>query len=398
MMRYVILLTGIVSAAAVYGTGYTKYTLLLYLFCALILLVGIVVIVRGRLRDVTIVVASLLLPLIVVEGYLLFQAETWARQTQKIPFTPDPVLGWSPIAPGVFRSKKIDSKSGKVIFDVNQTIDEHLQRKTVSNEYGPTIAFFGDSFTFGEGLQDSETLPQTFSNVESRDLRILNFGITGYGPQQFLRAMETDIFRERLNNSQLFVFLSAPWHAERTSCLNPSMLRSPKYVIEDGKVVYKGACADGLIRIFREMSGNSAAYRALFSPTFSTLHRADIELYVAVVVRAVELAREKYGVPTLIMYLPFVPEYLSHTGYTDADIMEKFRAAGAFVLDATINSADYPRTEFFIPGDGHPTGAANRLWAEMLRDWIKRNGQGLLNSEVKAFTRGPAVHPLDAPK
>ena len=126
-------------------------------------------------------------------------------------------------------------------------------------------------FTFGEGLQDSETLPQTFSDLENQRLRILNFGISGYGPQQFLRAMETGIFR-RLRNSRLIVLLTAPWHAERTSCLNPSMMRSPRYIMKDGQVTYfTGACAYRPLRILWEIVGHSAAYRALLSPTSLSL-------------------------------------------------------------------------------------------------------------------------------
>jgi uncharacterized membrane protein YhaH (DUF805 family) len=374
MMRYVLLLIGMFGAAIVYSIGgYAAYTLLLYLFCALVLLIGIMVIVRGRLRDLCLVTSSILLCFIFVEVYHVFGSRAWPEQQEKVSFVPDPSLGWSPSAPGTFHSKKVDRKSDRVIFDVANTIDQHLQRKTISNEGGPTVAFFGDSFTFGEGLQDSETLPQTFSDLENQRLRILNFGIPGYGPQQFLRAMETGIFRTRLRNSRLFVFLTAPWHAERTSCLNPSMLRSPRYIMKDGQVTYTGACAYGPLRILWEIVGHSAAYRALLSPTFTKLNPTDIDLYIAIVARAIELARKEYGVPTLILYLPFAPEYLSQTGYTDADIMQKLREAGAYVVDAAINPAEHPGVDLFIPGDGHPTGAANRLWAKMIKDWVDKN-------------------------
>ena len=60
MMRYVLLLIGMFGAAIVYSIGgYAAYTLLLYLFCALVLLIGIMVIVRGRLRDLCLVTSSI---------------------------------------------------------------------------------------------------------------------------------------------------------------------------------------------------------------------------------------------------------------------------------------------------------------------------------------------------
>jgi len=164
-----------------YSLGYGTYTLLLYLIFALLFLIGMMVVARGRLRDVCLVASSILLCLILAETYELLQTGGSLKQQEKIAFAPDQVFGWTPRAPGVFHVKKVDQKTGSVIFDVINTIDEHLQRKTISAINGPTVAFFGDSFTFGQGLQDSETLPQIFSDLENRRLRVLNFGITGYG-------------------------------------------------------------------------------------------------------------------------------------------------------------------------------------------------------------------------
>ena len=148
--------------------------------------------------------------------------------------------------------------------------------------------------------------------------------------------------------------------------------------------LYKPSTPEGLERILREVISNSAVYRALVEPAFRTVKRADIELYIAVIARSIELARRDYGVPTLILYLPFVPTYLSQTGYTDAEIMQKLREAGAYVIDGTINTADHPGTVLYIPGDGHPTGATNRLRAEMLKEWFDRNAASLLTSEATA--------------
>ncbi|MBV8851281.1 MAG: SGNH/GDSL hydrolase family protein [Methylobacteriaceae bacterium] len=383
-MRYSILLIALFGGGIVYILGYNAYTLLLYLLVAFLFLVGLIVIVRGRVRDACLVVASIMLCFVVVEVYELVRSGGSSKQQDKIVFAPNPIFGWIPGAPGAFHVKKVDGKTGSVIFDVTNTIDEHLQRKTVSSDSGATVAFFGDSFTFGEGIEDSDTLPQIFADLENRKLRVLNFGITGYGPQHFLRAMETDVFRDRLQGAQLFVLQTAPWHAERTSCLHPEMLRSPRYSVEDGRAVYAGPCADGLSRIVREAIANSAAYRTLVEPAFRTLKPADIELYIAIVARAVELARQKYDVPTLILYLPFAPAYLSQSGYTDAAIMQKLRDAGAVVLDGAIDPADHPGMVLYIPGDGHPTGAMNRLRAEMLKAWFDGHAADLPKSEAKA--------------
>jgi hypothetical protein len=40
-------------------------------------------------------------------------------------------------------------------------------------------------------------------------------------------ALETDMFRDLLTEPRLFVFLTAPWHAERSACM-PSSAWQPK--------------------------------------------------------------------------------------------------------------------------------------------------------------------------
>ena len=85
-------------------------------------------------------------------------------------------------------------QSGASIYKAEYTIDSNLLRETLSAETGPTIAFFGDSFTFGEGVNDAETLPQAFADLLGRRERVLNLGFSGYGPHQFLAELQTGRF------------------------------------------------------------------------------------------------------------------------------------------------------------------------------------------------------------
>jgi hypothetical protein len=38
------------------------------------------------------------------------------------------------------------------------------------------------------------------------------------------------------------------------------------------------------------------------------------------------------------------------------------------VVDAGLDPNDFPGQTLKIPGDGHPTGVANRAWAVLVRD------------------------------
>jgi hypothetical protein len=61
---------------------------------------------------------------------------------------------------GRFHAEKTDPKSATPIYstDYYYTIDANLLRETHSADTGPTIAFFGDSFTFGEGVRTQSHL------------------------------------------------------------------------------------------------------------------------------------------------------------------------------------------------------------------------------------------------
>jgi hypothetical protein len=386
-LRYLFLLIPLAGAALFYSIGYNAYTLLLYLVLAFFFLVGMLIVLRGWLRDAALVLASILLCLVAIEAYQVFTNTRTITEQPKEFAGSKPVLGWGALTPGSFVAKKVDAKTGQLIYDVTYTVDDHLLRKTSSSGSGSTIAFFGDSFVFGEGLPDGETLPQVFSDLEGRKLRVLNFAFSGYGPQQFLRPLETHLYDSLLGDSRLFIYETAPWHAERTACTPSFMLRAPRYVLRNGRVIYAGACAEGLTRLVREVIGHSAAFRALVQPAEGTPTRADLDLYIATILRAVTLAREQYHVPTLVLYVPIsyvylFENYLENSGYTDQQIMQKLRDGGAEVIDGTLKPADYPQLMLNIPGDGHPTGAANRLWAEMIKAWWDAHAQTLLGARA----------------
>ena len=201
---------------------------------------------RGRARDGLIVLASFAIGLCVLEGIaivlepkiLMTVTDGWSVRR--------PVLGWGPEHPGRFHAEKRDPKTGTVIYLVDYTIDANLLRQTTSNEKGPAIVFFGDSFTFGMGVADSDTLPQIFADLLDRKQRVLNLGFSGYGPQQFLRELETGLFDPLIGGQpRLFIFMTFAGHAERTAC-KPHWLRlGPHYGIENSRITFKGACYEG---------------------------------------------------------------------------------------------------------------------------------------------------------
>jgi hypothetical protein len=347
---------------------------LISLALTFLIVADIASLLRGAARDVSLMLASLLFGLSAIE------AAAYVMQPGQLIASSDgatvrrPVIGWGPERAGRFHSEKSDPKTGAPIYSADYTIDSNLMRQTLSAEASrPAIAFFGDSITFGVGLNDADTLPQRFADLEPGE-RVINLAFTGYGPQHFLREMETGLVDAAIGpRPKLFVFLTVPWHAERTSCKASWVVDAPRYALENGKVAFKGACFEGVALQLRQFIWNSAAYRLIFDPDRGKASHEDIELYIRILLAAVDLAKTKYDAPTLIPFMRGADEYLRGTGFTNESIMARLAAGGADVVDVSLVKEEAAGVKIAIPGDGHPTALANRLRAEMLRAYIVQN-------------------------
>lgn len=357
----------------------------LFTFIALFLLLAdIASLAQGRMRSVLLVATSLLLGLIILEAtanvrdakIIEMDARGWAGS--------QPVLGWGPMHPGQFNARKVYRASGATIYNVSYGIDSHLLRRTLSCEKGPAIVFVGCSFTFGAGLNDDETFPQKFSDLLDRKQRVINLGFLGYGPQQVLRELHSGRFDTVIgDHPKLFIFLTAPWHAERTACKSFFVPHAPRYVLENGNLVFKGACNEGPSLWLREFLHNTATYRVFFESHYSINHD-DIDLYIRITNEVVKLAKEKYGAPTAIAYMKAEKGYLSGTGFTDEEIIRRFQEGGALVVDASLAKETAEGIDLKIAGDGHPNAYANKLRASVLADYLQKNFPALVSPSQSA--------------
>jgi hypothetical protein len=367
----VFVLVPIVVFAAAYlvtAIAYSKYTRALYEFLAFLLVADLAVGLRGSWRNAATVVAATIFGLAAIELASAAMEADLALAPRSFETTV-PILGWGPSAPGVYHSTRM-GQGGVLIYSVDYTIDAHLLRRTLSGTGGPSVAFFGDSFMFGQGLSDSETLPQDYADLTGRKTRVLNFGFPGYGPQQFLRALETGRFDPLLTDTKLFVYLTAAWHAGRASCRDDFMARAPRYELRGDEPVFVGPCRHGLVRFLQDAFLSSASFRR-FLRIADSVGREDVEIYLAEFRRCAELVKQKYGGRLIVVYISGNAPYLAKSGFTDTRIKERLRQSGIEVVDATLAAKEFPPgTLLSIPGDGHPSAIADRARAKLLKDYL----------------------------
>jgi hypothetical protein len=334
---------------------------------------------RGKLREGLVVLASLAFGLSIVEATAAIMETKASPVVTNAWSVGQPIIGWGAPHAGRFHDEKTDPKSGVPIYRVDYTFDSNLLRETHSVETGPTIVFFGDSFTFGMGLNDADTLPQVFADLLGRKQRVLNLGFPGYGPQQFLVEAQASRFDGVIGaQPRLFIFLTAAaLHVERTACKPFWMRHGPRYALENGQVALKGACYEGPSLWLREWLENTASYRLFIAPYRNKISHDDVDLYVRILLAAVNLAKEKYGVATLIPYIR-VDGYLKGTGFSDDEIVQRLRDGGALVVDVSLANEEAAGVKLQIEGDGHPNPLANRLRAALLKDYIENHMTGIL--------------------
>jgi hypothetical protein len=157
----------------------------------------------------------------------------------------DSLLGFRP-KPNV-RSRAVKLHGNDSLYDVMYTIGPSGLRITPPGIPGGSthcLLFFGDSFTFGEGVQDSQTLP--FLVAELSGARTYNFGFSGYGPHQMLAALEGGLVDSRIDCRPTFaVYQALPTgHVIRAAGHASWDRNGPRYVLSDSGVGRSGRFAD----------------------------------------------------------------------------------------------------------------------------------------------------------
>jgi hypothetical protein len=380
--RYAVILIALgLIALMEAGQPFPSFRLATFIL-AFLALAGLASLLRGKLRNGLVVLASLAFGLSIIEATASILEIKWSPPAVVTNgwSVRQPVIGWGPEHAGRFHAERADRKSGLPMFRADYTIDANLLRETHSVETGPTIVFFGDSYTFGEGLNDAETLPQVFADLLGRKQRVLNLAFPAYGPQQFLAELQTGRFDGVIGaQPRLFIFMTAPWHAARTACKLSWAGHLPRYVLENGQLALKGECYEGLNLWLRAWLENAASYRFFIEPYRNQISHDDVDLYIRILVAAVNLAKEKYGVATLIPYIAN-HWYLTGTGFSDDEIVQRFRDGGAMVVDVSLAKEFAAGAKLSIVGDegAHPTPLANRLRASIIKDYVENRLQGIL--------------------
>ena len=281
-------------------------------------------------------------------------------------FRDDAVLGYAVRPDRQIRSRRV--VGGETVYDVVYTIDGHglrVEPPLAPGHGDRCVLFFGCSYTFGEGLNDAETLPyRTGVRAEGR-LRMINFGLHGYGPHQMLAALEGGVVDQALDGCEpiLAVYQGVWFQAFRSAGLESWDRHGPRYLLDaEGELVRRGHFDDDLWlrahRVVLERLRRSFLYRAISEPRRRP-SGADNGLYLAILERARSVVEERW------------PNARFHVLFWDvpwSPLDESLEARGLRVhrVSHILPGWTQHRDQYTIPRDGHPSALADDRLAEYL--------------------------------
>lgn len=337
--------------------------------------IALTVVFEGQARNAALMLTSLLVGIVVLEAGALFlekPAPAWIDGGLR---KPRKFVGFGPNKAGRYVTKLI-APDGQMIYDVVNTIGDDLLRVTDAAKGDGAIAFFGDSFTFGTGVKDEDTITQAFADLTGRTIPVPNVAFSAWSPAQNLATLQHGIADADLHHARHFVLMTAAWHMERTACNVDYVRGAPRFRLHQGKLVQDGACFEpgGLHWFLRGF----AFYRAL-EPRLYRLTRNDAETYYAIVDDFVRIAKQTYGVDTTILISSYQDGYLEQIGSNEAQYLARLARSGADVMN---NPLPYREkgNPYLRLGDGHPNGLANHTLAKLLLEHLQAKNPQVLTA------------------
>ncbi|WP_422032826.1 hypothetical protein [Reyranella sp.] len=352
---------------------------------ALLGIVGVVALRGNRWRSAALLATALALSLVALDlfaGLLSPKAMNMGVVTRTIPQwwpPPDPILGFRP---------KPDSEviatatwGSELVYRQTYHFDSAAARVTPpAPDASETYLFIGDSFIFGQGLRDDETMPSQFTKQNVPVARSVNLGVPGYGPNHLVRAFEAgllDRYTER--KVKAVVTWIIPAHLQRVTGDGSWLGSSPRYVLENGVLRYTGS--------FNEHRWRDpiAGLRYLLGQQFAFIdaigqrqrQEEQIELFLALMAKLQADAREKFGAPLVIIYS--WPDEQTRHRYGDSKVEQpllvetlvRLRKLGAPMFSESSATYGQDVRNLMIPHDGHPSAFTSELIAAALKKLLQ---------------------------
>lgn len=335
----------------------------------------------------------------------LSECQTTSEGSYNESMTENNIVGYkSEVINDTIKSHRILKNNNETIYNVIYTNDKNGLRATPNNNLDSKqcLLLFGDSFTYGEGVNDDETLPFYINKKSKRQYRIYNFGFHGYGAHQALALLKSGIVKKVLSKDKkcdaiIAIYESLPTHIARTngfSLWEQNNKTAPRFRIENQKALWinppRYLAQDSIKkkRDFKQRLNNSIQsrkeksylYNLFYKPNKYQYKEQYNDLFFAVLDGMRDELRAQFGAD--LVFLLWDSNNLSkelEIRESDAIIKRlKSNDMRYFLISQMIDDYKQNRLKYGIHTcDTHPNALANEKIAEFLARKIK-------NSEIKS--------------
>jgi len=295
----------------------------------------------------------------------------------------NPVLGYS-VHDSLFSidASKRWKASGKEIYDVNYSFANGRRvtpnSNPLSNRYG---LFLGGSCTFGEGVNDDETLPYYYNENATEKINIRNYGFHGYGTHQVHTIVKNQIMNdnallEAKSVEVFYWFINA--HIPRANGYSPWDKDGPNYVIEHGELKHTGSFRSAKSSLFLGklmdlIWDNSAIYNRLLNARLSSGEK-EVDLFLALVDETNRILKDRgFNFTVLIQDRSEIDKpFGKHHQAVIKKVKLFFESHDIQFMDVNevLMQEEKDINAMQIAGDGHPTSEFHQIVATYL--WNKK--------------------------
>ena len=271
---------------------------------------------------------------------------------------------------------KLNKFSGKLICSPTFNFDKYSRRITPDTNDSNTsnhLLFFGESFLFGDAINDNETLPFYVAKY-TKNYKVYNYGFICYGTQQMLARLESKSLNKEVEFQKgIAVYFFNPISIRRAAGTRlvssyGEWYKMPLYKQEGNNFIKTGDIISRnplLTFIFKFLSGSSIIQYFGLKLDLPVITDYQIELNVKLIKKSEELYKEQF--PESDFHVLIYPT--SHYTYPEHKFL--IERTIYFLKKYKINYLDYSNLftlegPFIVKEEGHPSPFANDVVSKKL--------------------------------
>jgi len=271
-----------------------------------------------------------------------------------VSYSISPDYGYHPKKNRIFSESIFKEK--KKIDQIFYSINRYGHRITgKNNKNSKTCIFFhGGSYTFGQMLNDENSLPYQFNKELNFKYKVYNLGFNGYGPHQFLRKLETKYLEDYKKCEESYIIYTfIPDHIGRAAGKRSWGDKSPRYILKNQKIFFKGFFSNYPFKIKMKLRKNFR--NSLFFRTFiydpNSINKIDNKIFINIL-NEIEKKSKKIWKKTQFVYILWNIDKIN-----DKEIKDFFKNKKIIKVN-NLNLKNIPTTNKY---DGHPSDQINKL-------------------------------------